>query len=85
MKRGVRKIFSILLITLLILPFTCQAFADESLPENQEETVKSEKLQPEPPKEEALKSVNEATEAPAVTEPAEAAAQETPTARTCWS
>ena len=74
MKRGVRKIFSILLITLLILPFTCQAFADESLPENQEETVKSEELQQTPSKEEPLKSGNEAAEAPAVTEPAGAEA-----------
>ena len=80
MKRGARKILSILMIMLMILPFTWQVFADEPLPENQEEAVESEELQPEPPKEEALKSGNEATEAPAVTEPAEAAAQETPTA-----
>ncbi len=72
------------MIMLMIMPFTWQVFADESLSEEQgTSAVQSESLQPEQPKE-AVKSVNEAPEtsetpeAPSVNEPAEPAASETP-------
>ena len=67
MRRKTRKIISVLMIMLMIMPFTWQVFAEEPLPEDQETPdVQSENMQPEPPAAEAGKAVREAAEAPVV-------------------
>ena len=59
MRRKTRKIISVLMIMLMIMPFTWQVFADEPLPEDQETPdVQSENMQPEPPAAEAGTAVN---------------------------
>ena len=83
MRRKTRKIISVLMIMLMIMPFTWQVFADEPLPEDQETPdVQSENMQPEPPAAEAGTAVEpevpEVPEVPVASGSAEPAAAETP-------
>ena len=48
MKSNARKTISILMIMLMIMPFTWQVFADDTLPEDQDTAADTEAVQPEP-------------------------------------
>ena len=84
MKSNARKTISILMIMLMIMPFTWQVFADDTLPEDQDTAADTEAVQPEPEAETAAEKpaapASSESAAAQIPESSENAAMQTPEA-----